>query len=176
MKSEPGLLDARDLAAIRKQTEEQFAHERYIARRLEAKEKDSQVRTFETGATRDADIGKHDYEGFYSPMVVYLFGQYMNKHRIQTDGSLRDSDNWQKGIPISQCLKSTWRHLHDLWCLLRGLKIYKERLVKGERTIVRFTEPKELPDTWITVTIPDSACGILFNVQALLLQWAKENL
>lgn len=57
------------------------------------------MREFRTGATRDNDEGKYDYEGFYHPLVVKRFGQYMDKHRKQADGKLRDSDNWQKGIP-----------------------------------------------------------------------------
>ena len=54
------------------------------------------IRKFETGATRDTDEGKLDFEGFFSPIVMERFAEYMNKHRRQSDGQLRDSDNWQK--------------------------------------------------------------------------------
>ena len=80
------------------------------------------IRKFETGATRDTDEGKYDYEGFLSPLVIERFGEYMNKHRKQSDGSLRDSDNWQKGIPKTAYMKSLWRHFMDLWKEHRGLK------------------------------------------------------
>jgi len=78
------------------------------------------MRTFETGATRDDDSDKKDYEGFLSPAVLYRFAQYMHKNRIQSDGDMRDSDNWQKGIPPDQYMKSMLRHLFDLWLIHRG--------------------------------------------------------
>lgn len=73
------------------------------------------MRTFETGATRDSDENKYDYEGFLSPFVLKRFAEYMHKHRIQADGTLRASDNWQKGIPREQYMKSMWRHFMDVW-------------------------------------------------------------
>lgn len=78
------------------------------------------VRKFETGATRSSDTGKFDYEGFLSPLVLLRFGEYMHKHRLQPDGSLRASDNWQKGIPLDQYIKSQLRHNMDLWLHHRG--------------------------------------------------------
>lgn len=79
------------------------------------------VRRFETGATRSSDNGKPDYEGYLSPLVIREFGRYMTKHRLLPDGSMRDSDNWQKGIPRDQYIKSLWRHFVDLWTLHRGI-------------------------------------------------------
>jgi hypothetical protein len=79
------------------------------------------MREFETGATRDLDDGKHDYEGFLSPLVLREFGRYMHQHRIQADGQMRDSDNWQKGIPRDTYMKSGFRHFMDWWSLHRGL-------------------------------------------------------
>jgi hypothetical protein len=73
------------------------------------------VRAFDTGATRDTDAGKIDYDGFLSYPVLHAFGEYMHQHRIQSDGSLRDSDNWQKGIPRPQYRKSAFRHFIDWW-------------------------------------------------------------
>jgi hypothetical protein len=75
----------------------------------------SSMRTFETGATRDTDENKLDFEGFLSPIVIERYAQYMHKHRKQSDGKLRDSDNWQKGIPIEQYMKSLWRHVFSVW-------------------------------------------------------------
>lgn len=79
------------------------------------------TRKFDTGATRDTDEGKYDYEGILSPRVLERFGEYMNKHRVQSDGSLRDSDNWQKGIPKDAYVKSGFRHLMDWWKEHRGI-------------------------------------------------------
>ncbi|MFC1454136.1 hypothetical protein ACFLQL_03050 [Verrucomicrobiota bacterium] len=83
----------------------------------------SKIRQFESGATRDTDADKLDYEGFFSPLVLERYGQYMNKHRIQADGGIRDSDNWQKHFGAKHydvCMKSLWRHFMDLWLEHRG--------------------------------------------------------
>lgn len=107
------------------------------------------VRTFDTGATRDTDDGKPDYEGFLSPLVLRAFGDYMHRHRVQPDGGLRDSDNWQKGMPLPAYMKSAWRHHLDWWTLHRGF------YVPGD------------------VTIPDSICAVIFNAQGYLHEWTK---
>ena len=78
------------------------------------------MRTFDTGATRDTDVDKFDYEGFNSPLVEHRFARYMHKHRKQADGGIRASDNWQKGIPKDAYMKSLHRHFMDLWLHHRG--------------------------------------------------------
>ena len=42
--------------------------------------------SFETGATRNRDEHKPDYEGFFSPYVFERYGEYMSGHRRQKDG------------------------------------------------------------------------------------------
>jgi len=81
------------------------------------------MRTFETGATRDSDKGKLDYEGFFSPLVLQRRARYMHRHRTQKDGQLRDSDNWQKGIDVDAYMKSLLRHSIDLWLIHRGYAV-----------------------------------------------------
>jgi len=81
------------------------------------------VRKFSTGATRDLDTNKLDFEAFLSPLVIRRYGEFMHKNRFQRDGSLRDGDNWQRGIPLSAYMKSGWRHFLDWWSFHRGLKI-----------------------------------------------------
>jgi len=108
------------------------------------------MRHFTTGATRNSDEDKYDYEGFLSPLVIQRYGEYMHKHRIQADGKLRDSDNWQKGIPKDAYIKSLIRHVHTLW--------YNGRY--GE------TQQKE--------TTEDTICAILFNAQGLLFEILSE--
>jgi hypothetical protein len=78
------------------------------------------VRTFDTGATRDLDVSKLDYEGFLSPLVLERFAQYMHANRFLRDGSMRASDNWQKGIPPEAYMKSGFRHFFDWWKEHRG--------------------------------------------------------
>jgi hypothetical protein len=105
------------------------------------------IRRFETGATRDIDHGKLDYEGFLSPAVIERYAQYMHKHRIQPDGNLRDSDNWQKGIPLSAYIKSCWRHFMDWWKYHRGDK---------------------------SVDIEEVLCAVMFNAMGYLHETLKE--
>lgn len=73
------------------------------------------MRQFETGATRDVDHDKYDYEGFLAPGVLEAFACYMHKNRFQADGVIRTGDNWQKGIPKDAYMKSLWRHFMDAW-------------------------------------------------------------
>lgn len=113
---------------------------------------------FPTGATRHNDAEKPDYEGFLSPLVVESFGKYMHTHRKQADGSLRDSDNWQKGIPLPKYMKSLWRHLHAAWKLHRGWEVEAE-LIGGK---------------WVTPTLEDCLNGILFNTMGYLHEYLKQ--
>lgn len=78
------------------------------------------MRHFDTGATRDSEAGKLDYDGFLSPVVLKRYAEFMHRHRTQADGALRDSDNWQKGIPGEAYMKSAWRHFMDWWTAHRG--------------------------------------------------------
>lgn len=78
------------------------------------------IRTFDSGATRNLDTSKLDYEGFLSPLVVKRFAEYMHSNRVQADGSVRDGDNWQKGIPKTAYMKSGFRHFFDWWMEHRG--------------------------------------------------------
>lgn len=81
------------------------------------------LREFATGATRDVETGKLDYEGFLSPAVLEAYAAYMDKHRVQSDGNVRPADNWQKGIPRDVYMKSMWRHFMDVWKAHRGQAI-----------------------------------------------------
>lgn len=102
------------------------------------------IRTFDTGATRDLDQGKLDFEGFLSPLVVDAYARYMHSKRKMADGSLRDSDNWQKGIPLDAYAKSGFRHQIDWWKHHRGLS---DLAVED---------------------LEDTLCALLFNVQGYL--------
>ena len=102
---------------------------------------------YASGAIRDQDVTKHDYEGFLSPLVVEAFGEYMNHNRELDDGSIRASDNWQLGIPKDHYMKSGWRHFFAWWNEHRG-RPTKEGIV------------------W-------SLLGLLFNVQGYLHELLK---
>lgn len=78
------------------------------------------MRNFSTGATRNNEEGKLDYEGFLAPEVLEEFAKYMHSHRKQADKKLRSSDNWQCGIPKDVYMKSMYRHFMDMHFLHRG--------------------------------------------------------
>jgi len=105
------------------------------------------IRKFTTGAIRDSDQQKIDPEGFLSPLVIERYCQYMHKHRFMADGSVRESDNWQKGIPVDVYMKSMWRHFLDIW--------------KWHRKVDEM------------VDIEESLCALLFNVQGMLFEILK---
>jgi len=106
------------------------------------------IRQFKTGATRDTEAGKLDYEGFLSPEVLKAFVEYMNKHRVQSNGSLRPSDNWKKGIPKDVYMKSAWRHFMDWWSIHNNLP--------GRETM------------------HDALAGVMFNVMGYFFEVLKE--
>ena len=99
-------------------------------------------RQFSSGAMRNSDEGKIDYEAFLSPTVLKAYGKYMHKNRKMEDGTLREGDDWQKGIPCKEYMKSMWRHFLDVWSNHRGIK----------------TEEDEITNL----------CGVLFNAMGML--------
>jgi hypothetical protein len=80
------------------------------------------IRQFATGATRDTANDKLDYEGFECPRVMRAYAEYMHENRKQSDGTMRDSDNWQKGIPLDAYMKSLFRHFMEVWEIHRGVR------------------------------------------------------
>lgn len=115
----------------------------------ELKEVVSVGRTFQTGAYRDTDLSKLDYEAFLSPAVLERYAQYMHKNRVQSDGQIRDGDNWQKGIPLEVYMKSAFRHFMEWWGLHRSHR----------------ASPEELEE---------AMCALLFNTQGYLFETLKE--
>ncbi len=80
------------------------------------------MRQFSTGSTRNDDSNELDYEGFISPIVLKKFAEYMHRHRFQSDGKIRSSDNWQKGMSKEVYAKSLTRHFMDFWLEHRGFE------------------------------------------------------
>lgn len=111
------------------------------------------VREFDTGATRSSDAGRYDPEGFLSPIVIERYSEYMNRNRIQADGSTRASDNWQQGIPINQYMKGAWRHFLHLWTRHRGYQVMDDKAAND---------------------IEDDLCALLFNLSGYLHELLKD--
>jgi hypothetical protein len=131
------------------------------------------IRTFDTGATRDTEKGKLDFEGFLSPIVLHRYAQYLEGHRTQSDGTLRDSDNWQKGIAKTVYAKSGLRHQIDVWMLHRGYHLYRERSDVGETTHIRTEAISSIPAGWTEVTMEDALCACIFNNMGYLFELLK---
>ena len=111
------------------------------------------VRTFDTGATRSEDAGRTMYPGYFSFLVMERFGEYMTRHRIQEDGSLRDPDNWKKGMPTNSYRDGLFRHHQHLQLRMDGFQP---------------NDPKAEPG------IEDDLCAIIFNAQGLLHETLKQ--
>jgi hypothetical protein len=99
------------------------------------------MRRFSTGATRDTDKGKLDYECI-SPLFLGRFAEFMGKHRTQADGKQRSIDNWKLGIPSKEYFKSELRHVFDLWLEQDGFEGRED--------------------------IEDTCCAIFFNIQGFM--------
>lgn len=103
------------------------------------------MRKFESGATRDDDDTKLDYEAFLSPLVLERYAEFLHKNRVQADGGLRSGDNWQRGMSLPVYMKSLARHFMEAWMCHRGHR-------RG---------------------IEDALCGVLFNTMGYLFEVLK---
>lgn len=107
----------------------------------------NKIRKFDSGATRDTEKGKLSYTKALSPIVLQEYVKYLDKHRVQSDGNLRDFDNWKLGIPPEAYLDALGRHWMNVWLLSQGYKA---------------------SDNHGTVTLVDSLNAMLFNCMGLL--------
>lgn len=114
-----------------------------------------QLRKFDTGATRNIDALRDDPEGYLSPLVLDRYNEYMTKNRVQADGSIRASDNWQLGIPLEAYIKGLWRHFLHLWQRHRGWPVR---------------------DSKASLNAEEDCCAILFNTQGYLHELIKKRL
>lgn len=114
-------------------------------------EEDEQIRTFDTGATRDTVKGKLNYVKALSPIVLQRYVQYLDAHRKQPDGSMREFDNWKKGIPEEIYLDGLGRHFMAAWLLAQGFSA---------------------EDNHGPVTLEDTLCAIIFGASG----WLHERL
>lgn len=117
------------------------------------------MRTFDSGATRDNDISKIDYDGFLSPQVLKRYGQYMLTHQKQADGQMRASDNWKKGIPRDAYMKSMFRHFMEVW---------DEHAEAARFVAAGDTVEMQRDDLTLFQRREEALCALLFNVMGYL--------
>ena len=113
------------------------------------------MRDFKSGATRDVVEGKLSYFKALSPTVLKRYLQYLDKHRLQADGSMREFDNWKKGIPKDVYFDSLIRHSVDVWLAAEGHEIH---------------------DNHGVITLEELLCAIMFNSMGLLHEILKEKI
>lgn len=118
-------------------------------------EEQEAIRTFSTGATRNRDDDKLDYEAFLSPRVLRVFAEYMHGCARQPNGVVRSGDNWQKGIPPSSYMKSMARHFMFAWEMHRQ---EGASLVDGNK-----------------LAMLDALCGLLFNAMGYIYEITKDD-
>lgn len=111
------------------------------------------IRQFDTGATRDTIEGKLSYVKALSPTVLRRYVEYLDKHRVQPDGNLRDFDNWKQGIDKDVYFDSLGRHFLAAWLLHDGYPA---------------------SDNHGPVTLEDALCGVIFNSMGWLFEILKE--
>lgn len=114
-----------------------------------------EIRKFDTGATRDTLEDKLDYVKALCPLVLRRYVQYLDKHRLQPDGSMRSFNNWKKGIPRETYHSSKGRHFFADWLLEEGY---------------------EVSDNHGPVDEEDVLCGELFNTMGKLREILKSKI
>lgn len=109
-------------------------------------------RSFATGATRSADATRYDPEAYLSPIVLEFYCEFMRDNRKMADGSVREGDNWQKGIPLPVYMKGMWRHFLHLWTRHRNF---------------------DVQDKAASDSIEKDLCAVIFNAHGMLHELLK---
>lgn len=104
---------------------------------------------YEGGGLRSSDE-KPDYEAMLSPLAMEAYAEYMFMNSFLEDGSRRDEDNWQAGVPLARWLKSLFRHCFTLH------KLHRSNLCLKLHVVV-------------------AVCAILFNAFGYLHEYLKQH-
>ena len=87
---------------------------------MDTRENRKQIREFNTGANRNVSEGKIDPSAAQCPRCFQLYCEYIKKNRKLVNGVVRSDDNWQKGFPPKETIKSLRRHTLDTELHLHG--------------------------------------------------------
>ena len=107
------------------------------------------MQTFDTGATRDNSDDKLNYVGFFSPIVLKRYAEYLQLHCVQVDGNIRSADNWKKGMPLQKYIESLLRHIMDVW------------LIHDNQDCLDIRDGHK-------ITIDEALCAVIFNSMGYL--------
>ena len=108
------------------------------------------ARMFDTGATRSPLGDKLCYADFMDSRVIKRYCEYLHKHRVQTDGIVREPDNWKKGIDKTSYVDSMFRHFMDVWHWHLG---HQDEMSEDIQTAL---------------------CALMFNTHGLMFEILKE--
>lgn len=114
------------------------------------------MRAFDGGATRDNIEGKLQFSRFLSYRVLERYCRFMESHRVQTDGNLREPDNWKRGMPTEVYRDSLVRHTFQAWGVTEGENVRDEH---GN-----------------PIDLEEALCAIIFNASGYLFEVLRASL
>lgn len=112
------------------------------------------AQVFETGAMRDLSEDKLDFEGCLTPELLTAYAEYMRTTGRMANGTLRNTNNWKKGMPIGGYMKSLWRHMVALHAAYLSDATQDEYGGEGEF---------------------EAAMAMMFNIQGFVFERIREN-
>lgn len=136
------------------------------------------MRKFISGAIRNEDSSRINYEKGLSPIVLRCYGEFMRRHNKCSDGSYRDEGNWKKGFTKQSYMESKFRHFMETWLLHDG---FLDEDIKDELREELKHEPTaiEIEDRYFEKLL-ESLCAEFFNtmgyMHVVLLEQAKAKL
>ena len=134
------------------------------------------TRTFETGATRNGNKGKYEFDKYVNPINELSYAQYMKSHQV-INWEYRPWDNRQKGIPFDSLFESAYRHMQTLCLLYQWYDVYEiEENGEFDWIVVDWGEPVEWGSNVHKKDFIEQLNAIRFNTEAMKLQYLTSNI
>lgn len=89
---------------------------------------------------------------------------YLARHRKQSDGEMREFDNYKKGIPPQEYVKSRWRHHFASWATLEPMM---DATQEDFQTFIENMTEEQFHE------LEEDIHGELFNTMGLLMELCK---